>query len=254
MPTVLILSSHVAADAVGGSAQVVAFARAGIETIFAPTVLFGRHPGHGAPGGGAVEAATFEGVLTGIAANGAFDTLDAVVTGYFADAEQVAAATRTIDAVRAVNQRARIIVDPIMGDHGKGLYVKAAVADALAADLVSRADLLAPNAWELQRLTGLTVGDPTTAVTAARGQGRAVLVSSVDVGPEIGVVYADADEAWMASHRRADNVPHGTGDLLTALFTADLLQGASAAEALQTAVSDIARRISKAPVTITRLA
>ena len=253
MPTVLILSSHVAADAVGGSAQVVAFARAGIETIFAPTVLFGRHPGRGAPGGGAVEAAIFEGVLTGIAENGAFETLDAVVTGYFANANQVAVAVRTIDAVRAVNPGVRIVVDPIMGDYGTGLYVKAAVADALAADMVSRADLLAPNAWELARLSGFAVDEPASALAAIRGLGRPVLVSSVAAGAAIGVIYADATQAWLATHRRADDVPHGTGDLLTALFTSAVVRGASPADALETAVSEIARRFAEAPVNIARL-
>ena len=246
MPTVLILSSHVAADAVGGSAQAATFARAGIETVFAPTVVFGRHPGRGAPGGGAIAAAMFEDVLAGVAANGAFETVDAVVTGYFADAEQVAVAARTIDAVRVVN--------PIMGDSGTGLYVKADVADALAADLAPRADLLAPNAWELARLSGLAVDDPAAALAAVRVLDRPVLVSSVAVGAEIGVIYADGAQAWLATHRRADDVPHGTGDLLTALFAAAVLNGASPADALHAAVSEIALRFADPPVTIARIA
>jgi hydroxymethylpyrimidine/phosphomethylpyrimidine kinase len=41
-----------------------------------------------------------------------------------------------------------------MGDTGKGLYVPQDVADAIISELVSRADIIAPNAWELQRLTG----------------------------------------------------------------------------------------------------
>ena len=254
MPTVLILSSHVAADAVGGSAQAATFARAGIETVFAPTVVFGRHPGRGAPGGGAIAAAMFEDVLAGVAANGAFETVDAVVTGYFADAEQVAVAARTIDAVRVVNPNVRIIVDPIMGDSGTGLYVKADVADALAADLAPRADLLAPNAWELARLSGLAVDDPAAALAAVRVLDRPVLVSSVAVGAEIGVIYADGAQAWLATHRRTDDVPHGTGDLLTALFAAAVLNGASPADALHAAVSEIALRFADPPVTIARIA
>ena len=254
MASVLILSSHVATSDVGGSAQVVAFARAGIETVFAPTVLFGRHPGLGEPGGGPVGAEVFAGMLEGIAAAGVLMTLDAVITGYFASAEQVAIAARTLDAARAASPGVRIIVDPIMGDHGKGLYVDPAVADAIVADLVPRAELIAPNAWEMERLTGRPINDPATALAAARSLGAAALVSSVTVEDEIGVVYADQDEAWLAVHRRAQDVPRGAGDVLIALFTGALLQGSSKAEALETAVGQIARRFAGTGVRIKRIA
>jgi pyridoxine kinase len=237
MPRVLILSSHVAASPVGGGAQVVALARRGIDTVLVPTVLFGRHPGLGAPGGAAVPIETFEGMLQGVAASGALDRLDAVITGYFASPDQVAAAARAIDAVRAANPAVRIVVDPIMGDHPKGLYVREEVALLIAADLVPRADLVAPNAWELAWLTGEPIPDPRT---AAHALGRPVLVSSIDRGGDIGVVYADGHEAWLASHRRIDNAPNGTGDRLTALFTAAQLLGSAPGHALREAVSAVA--------------
>jgi len=253
MARVLVISSHVATGDVGGIAQVVALAKAGIEAVFIPTVLYGRHPGHGPPGGGPVDAEILDAMLAGIAAQGVFAHCDAVLTGYFAGADQVCVAARAIDAVRAASPSVRIIVDPIMGDFGKGLYVKPAVADAIAADLVARADLVAPNAWELARLTGLVIDGPAGALAAARALGRPVLVSSVDVDAEIGVIYADAAEAWLATHRRADQVPNGTGDLLTALFAQALLSGVGAAEALQSAVEPIARQFTGAGVRISRL-
>ncbi len=240
MPRVLILSSHVAASPVGGSAQVVALARRGIDTVLAPTVLFGRHPGLGAPGGGPVAIDTFEGMLRGIQASGALEGVDAVIVGYFASADQVAAAARTIDAVRAVNAAARIVVDPIMGDHPKGLYVREEVALLIAADLVPRADLVAPNAWELERLTGVSTTDP---LAAARALGRPVLVSSINRNGDIAVLYADIREAWLASHRRIDNAPKGAGDRLTAEFTAAVLLGRSPSEALRDAVVAVAGQI-----------
>lgn len=236
-PLILILSSHVAASPVGGSAQVVALAACGIEAVLIPTVLFGRHPGLGPPGGGPVPTAMFEGMLRGAAAAGVFERADAVIAGYFADAEQVAAAGRTLDAVRKVNPRARFVVDPIMGDRPGGLYVPQSVAEAIGADLAPRADLIAPNAWELERLTGRPITDP---VAAARSLGRAVLVSSVDLGEEIGVIYADTDEAWLAAHLRSAEAPKGAGDRLTALFTAAVVLGRSPKEALESAVTAVA--------------
>ena len=243
MAGVLILSSFVAASAVGGGAQAAALAALEIESILAPTVLFGRHPGLGPPGGGAVAIEIFEGVLEGIAASGAFVGLEAVITGYFADPAQVGAAARTIDLVRAASPAALIVVDPIMGDDGKGLYVKPPVAAALAAELIPRADLITPNAWELGRLTGRVVDSPGEALAAARDLGRPVLVSSIPVGRSIGVLWADDREAWLASHVRAPFAPNGTGDLLTCLFVAALIGGAAPADALETAVSDVASQV-----------
>jgi pyridoxine kinase len=247
-PLILILSSFVAAGRVGGGFQVIALAALGVETVLVPTVLFGRHPGLGAPGGGAVDIETFEGMLAGVGAAGVFQAADAVIAGYFASADQVAAAARTIDQIRAVNRKAWIVVDPIMGDGG--LYVDEAVAEAVAADLVRRADLIAPNVWELQRLSARAVTDPTSAVAAGRSLGRPVLVSSVAAGEDIGVVFVDAGQAWLAAHPRQATAPKGTGDLLTALFAADRLAGAAPREALAKSVADVAREVTGGDVDV----
>src|SRR5690348_3888755 len=92
MKRALVISSHVAASRVGGSAQALALAAIGIDPVVVPTVLFGRHPGWGKPGGGPVPRETFEGMLEGVAAQGL--TFDLVLTGYFASTEQVRLAAR----------------------------------------------------------------------------------------------------------------------------------------------------------------
>ncbi len=247
---ILILSSFVASSPVGGGAQAVALARLEVETVLAPTVLLGRHPGLGPPGGGPVGPALFESVLAGIEANGVFARAEAVICGYFADPAQVAAAARTIDAVRAARPSAMIVVDPIMGDTVGGLYVKPEVARALAADLIPRADLIAPNAWELGRLTGTAIASPAEALAAVRELGKTALVSSVPVGRAIAVMWTDGAEAWLAAHGRSEIDPKGAGDLLTALFTAAILGGATPPEALETAVGDVAASVQGADVEI----
>jgi pyridoxine kinase len=147
--------------------------------------------------------------------------------------------------VKVAAPAARLIVDPIMGDNGR-LYVKDAVAEAIARLLVPRADIAAPNAWELGWLTGRTVTDPASAIGAAQRLGKPVLVSSIRAGTEIGAVYAEAGEAWLASHPAAATAPHGTGDLLTALFTAALLGGFAAPDALGLAVGGVADAVEAA--------
>src|ERR1700761_801447 len=116
MPTVLILSSYVAASRVGGGAQALAFSRLGIEPILVPTVLFGRHPGWGPPGGGPVAAETMQAMLDAIAYQGLFSQIDAVLTGYFSRADQVTTAARALSAIRSANPSVVAVVDPVMGD------------------------------------------------------------------------------------------------------------------------------------------
>jgi pyridoxine kinase len=248
---ILIISSFVAASPVGGGAQVAALAKLDAIAVLAPTVLFGRRPGLGPPGGGPVSSEVFAGLLGGIEAAGSFDRLQAVITGYFASVDQIEIAAGAVDRARTLSPDVQVVVDPIMGDADTGLYVSPAVAAGLAAHLVPRADLLAPNAWELQRLTGCVVADAASALAASREAGRPVLVSSVPAGRgRTGVLWTDGAEAWFATHRKAQSARRGTGDLLTALFTAALIDGAAGADALETAVSDVASEVLDGPAQI----
>jgi pyridoxine kinase len=254
MPTALLLSSHVAGSRVGGSAQALALAQFKIDPVHVPTVLYGRHPGWGAPGGAQVPIEAFEGMLDGIEANGLFGLTDLVITDYFASVEQVRAAGRAIDAVRsaprdgAFARKPYIVIDPVMGDSGKGLYVPPKVAKAIQDELIQRADLITPNIWELQRLTGADGRDPLSVMRAARLLGKPTLVSSVQRGVEIGVVYADRRESWLAAHLKVDNVPSGTGDLLAALFAAAMLEGQTPSYGLARAVGGLAETVAAAGI------
>ena len=247
---IVILSSLVAASPVGGGAQAAVLARMGFETALAPTVLFGRQPGLGPPGGGATPLDLFEGMLAGIEASGALATAQAVIAGYFNTPQQVEAAARFIDTAKAANPSAWIVVDPILGDDASGLYVSEAVADALTAQLVLRADLVTPNAWELARISGRATGDVTAALAAARSIGRPALVSSVNTGDGVAVLYADAENAWLARHARAIGDPKGAGDRLTALFVGHVLAGADTAAALHESTAEVATFATGGPVDV----
>ena len=249
MSNVLILSSHVAASRVGGTAQSLALAAFGIEPILVPTVLFGRHPGWGHPGGGAVEPAIFRGMLKGIGDQGLFGGLDAVITGYFSHPDQVHAAAETIDAVRAASGDGRrlVVVDPILGDEGRGLYVKPDVAEAILSALVPRADLITPNLWELGHIVGREVVTLDDAIAAAKSLHRPVVATSAPAGPDhMGVLEVRDGAVWRFSHAKMLEAPNGTGDLFTALVTAALLDDLAAPNAVLRAVSGVAQALDAA--------
>ena len=256
MPLALILSSLVAASRVGGGVSERVLNAAKIDTMLVPTVLFGRHPGWGAPGGGPVEQDLFQGVLSGIADQGLLDITDIVLTGYFADVGQVFDTAAVIDVVRkgkrvnkgvkAYAPRPMVVVDPVMGDAPGGLYVPAAIAAGIKDQLIPRADLITPNAFELGHITGRQLTDLASMVRAARSIDCPCLVSSLPRHGQIGVMYVDQDEAWMVTHDRVPKAPNGTGDLLTAAFTCAIADGAEPKPALEQAVAATLALVRKA--------
>ena len=246
MPSALLFSSFVASSRVGGVIQALALNAVGIEARLIPSVLFGRHPGQGAPGGGAVGPQTYRGVIEGAEAQGAL-AADLILTGYFALPEQVEMAAAAIDRARAAAVKPIVLVDPILGDTAEGLYVKPEVEAAISDLLIPRADVLAPNCWELERITGAKIHDADSALKAAKILKKPVLVSSIPCGADqIGVLYADKAIAWLASHAKAVEVPKGLGDLLKALFAAGLIEAAPPQTALARAVGGLADAIEAA--------
>jgi pyridoxine kinase len=238
MPLVLVISSYVAGSRVGGGIAPYVLGPMKVDPVHVPTCLFGRHPGWGPPGGAAVDAGVMAQMLEGVAANGLFSLVDAVVTGHFSHPEQVAVAAEAIAKIRAAPrgqahdhapERPIIIVDPVMGDEAPGLYIKPLVEEALMARLVPEADVLAPNLWEFARLTGTEMAALRTAEDVARvakARGGRWLVSSVPSPAGIGVLHVDADGARLAETSHvAGKVPNGTGDMLTLRFAGGLVSG-----------------------------
>jgi pyridoxine kinase len=241
----LILSSFVAGNRIGGGAQQLALAALGIEAVLAPTVVLGRNPAKGATGR-PIAPDHFAGMLGDLQAEGLFARADLVITGYFASAEQVRAAAAAVDAIRAASPGVQVVVDPIMGDHPKGLYVAAETAGAVAGELATRADVLAPNAWELGHLTGQAIDGVDSALRAARTLARPVLVTSIQAGPtEIGAV-AVGEDARLFAHLVRTRAPNGAGDLVTAVLAAGLGQGLSFQAAAERAVRAAALAVDAA--------
>jgi pyridoxine kinase len=226
MPVALILSSFVSASRIGGAAQQYVLAAHRIDPVLAPTVMFGRSPAKGAKGE-VTAPDVLKRMLGDIEADALFGMVDLVITGHFSLPEQVDIAADVLTRVRhAAERQPVVVVDPIMGDAPKGLYVKPEVAAAIAARLAPLADWITPNAWELSHLAQAPVTDAKSAAAAARKLGRPALVTSVPVGPnEIGLLFAQGGQAVLFVHKRVEQAPNGTGDLVTASFGAGLIEG-----------------------------
>jgi pyridoxine kinase len=258
MPLVLVISSYVASSRVGGGIAPYVLAPMKVDAVHIPTCLFGRHPGWGPPGGTAVEADVMAKMLEGAQANGLYSLVDAVVTGHFSRPDQVAVAADAIDRIlaaprkkehRTAPEKPIIIVDPVMGDEGPGLYIKEPVAAALVGDLVPRADIVAPNLWEFAHLAGVDLSALRTAedvVRQASARGGRWLISSVPSPVGVGVLHVGEDATVLAeTSRLLGKVPNGTGDMLTLRFAGGLVSGFGAEGALADATGATHTVISK---------
>jgi pyridoxine kinase len=247
MPFALILSSFVAASRVGGGAQALALMPFKIDAAVVPSVLFGRHPGWGAPGGAPVAAETMRSMIDAMAANSLLALTDVLISGYFVNPEQVRLAGETIDRVRSAQPLVKVVVDPVLGDAGRGFFVSGEVCEAVRDELIPRADLVTPNLFELEYLAGGPPEDMAAVIAAARGLHRPVLVTSAPAREgEIGALYVDERAAVLAAHRRLEIVPQGTGDLICALFAAALVEGLEPAPALERAARGMAEAVEAA--------
>ncbi|MBL8770141.1 MAG: bifunctional hydroxymethylpyrimidine kinase/phosphomethylpyrimidine kinase [Phenylobacterium sp.] len=252
MPLALILSSFVAASRIGGAAQQYVLAAHKIDPVLAPTVMFGRTPARG--GRGEVTSPdVFQRMLGDIEADALFGMVDLIITGHFSSPEQVEIAAGVIGRVRNADRndawgaRPLVLVDPILGDAPKGLYVTYEVAQAVEDQLVPLADWLTPNLWELAFLADRQIDTAAAARDAARSLGKPALVTSAPAGEgEIGLLYVDKEEAVLFAHRRIATAPNGTGDLVTASFGAGLVEGRDPRDAAERAARAAAETVAAA--------
>lgn len=223
MATVLALSSSVARGHVGLQALVPVMQRLGHEVIALPTVMLSNHPGHAASAGFRVPADTLDRMLAALLDNGWLGDIAAVVTGYLPSAAHVAFAARMIEAVSArARERPLYFCDPVLGDLPHGLYIEEEAAAEIRAMLIPLADAITPNAFELGWLSGAgEIASPVLAVQAARTlTAPNVLATSVPDGERLANVLVGPEGARFCAVARRQNVPHGTGDVLTAQIAA----------------------------------
>ena len=184
---------------------------------------------------------------------GLLQRCDALLTGYVGDAALADVVLDTARRVRAANPKAIWCCDPVLGDIDTGIYVKPGIDTFFRERALPAADLVTPNHFELEHLTGRTVSTMNEALAAARsllgGSGttgpKLALITSLRrkdaAADQIEMVAVTPDAAWRIATPLIgfEIAPNGTGDAVAALFTAHWLAGGDVAEALGRAASSI---------------
>ena len=237
---VLSIQSHVAYGHVGNASAVFPMQRLGVEVWPIHTVQFSNHTGYGAWRGRVFDGPAIEELVAGIGERGVLGTCDGVLSGYMGSADIGTAILRAVAAVRAANPGALYCCDPVMGDIGRGVYVRPGIPDFMREQAVPAADILTPNQFELDALTGLPTGtldEAKAAVLALQGRGpRVVLVTSLvtDATPAdaIDLLAGEGGQFWLLRTPRLSLDVNGAGDCIAALFFVHYARTGSAALAL----------------------
>jgi len=240
---VLSFQSSVAVGHVGHGAARFALERLGHEVWAIDTVILSNHPGYGRWRGRAADAARIGALVAGIREMGVFGRCRMVLSGYLGSAAAGRAVLDAVTALRGENPNALYCLDPVIGDAVEGRYVTEDLARLIANEALPMADILTPNAFELEYLSGVSVDGPEAAAAAARkiaSPETTVIATSVPGGDGGLVTMAfRGGSAWAVTTPRIETPIKGAGDLLTALIVGRLLHREALDAALAGAVSAV---------------
>jgi pyridoxine kinase len=242
--TVISIQSQVVHGHVGNNAAVFPLQARGIEVAAVPTTLLSNHPHYPSMRGGVLDAEFVRGLLMGVEERGLIDACPVLISGYLGSAEIAAVVIDFVRRAKARNPKLLYLCDPVMGDADLGFYVNEDLRALFCEGLVPLADIITPNQFELEHLTGRSPATVEGMVAAARGLSLStVVVTGVQLqGLPADLLQTLAIEpraAWMVATPRLSCRPAGTGDLFTALFAAALVEGRATADALGRAVSGV---------------
>ncbi len=235
MTTILSIQSSVAYGHVGNSAATFPLMRLGVDVWPVLTVHFSNNTSYPSKRGPLLAPSDVADVVQGIDELGVLPQVDAVLTGYQGVPAMGAEILRIVELVKQRNPQAVWCCDPVMGDVGRGMYVLAGIPEFMRDHLVPAADIMTPNPYELNYLTGRethTIADVLSAADALRAAGPdTVLVTSVvaeGADPDtLTMLAVDAEGAWSVTTPLLERSFTGSGDLTASVFLASLLESGS---------------------------
>jgi pyridoxine kinase len=249
--SILSIQSWVSYGHVGNAAAIFPLQRMGFEVWAIHTVQFSNHTGYGQWKGMILPPEHIADIVQGMRERGALATCDAVLSGYMGSAQTAEAILSAVKHVREVVPNALYCCDPVMGDVERGVFVRPEIPDVIKNQVTKMADVVTPNQFELELLTGKTVKTLQDALGAAyslrqhiRQEGpRIVLVTSLmrEDAPAntIETLVVDDSGAYLVSTPLIALEPprNGTGDLIAALFFGNYLKTKDVAKSVENAVS-----------------
>ena len=226
MSLILSIQSHVAFGYVGNKAAVFPLQCMGFDVVDINTVQFSNHTGYGAWTGQIFPPDHITDIIKGLRDRGVLQKIDHVLSGYMGDPALGAIVLDTVAEIRAHNASALYCCDPVMGDTGRGFFVKDGIPQFFRDAAMPHASIMTPNQFELAALTGIdirTLDDARTACAVLIEKGvKLVLLTSLEHNEtpdgHIQMMVTDGKNAHVVSTPKFDIQVNGSGDCTAALF------------------------------------
>lgn len=235
MSNILSLQSHVAYGYVGNRAAVFPLQRLGNEVVVINTVQFSNHTGYGDWTGDIMSIEHIDNIFYGLEKRGVFNKLDAVLTGYLGDSQLGDVLIKWLGIIKLNNPKLIYCCDPVIGDVGRGVFVKPGVPEFFLNQTLNCANILTPNQFELEYLTGINIqilSDALEACAILHNKGvEIILLTSLECNDyisagTIGMLVSTSTIKYLIKTPKIQMpiAPNGSGDMTAALFLAKYLE------------------------------
>ena len=224
--------SHILED-VGNKAAVFPLQLLGFDVDVINSVHFSNHTGYqGGWKGDVLNGDQLRSILTGLEKNGLLQDVSHLLTGYIGSESFLTAVLEVLKTLRKYS-KVRFVCDPVLGDAGN-FYVPQELVKVYQEKVIPLADVVTPNQFEVEQLTGVTIKTMEDAKNACQillDMGPSlVFITSLELTdhaessdePVITVLSARrneiGDEFWRIDSPLFPGHFTGTGDLTAALL------------------------------------
>ncbi|GAB5034629.1 pyridoxal kinase [Nannochloropsis oceanica] len=230
---VLSIQSHVVHGYVGNKSAVFPLQLLGLDVDPVNSVQFSNHTGYSTCNGDVLNGAQLLALIDGLERNNLLSCYTHLLTGYIGSASFLQAVVQIALKLKQKNPDLIYVCDPVLGDEGK-IYVPEDLVEMYKTLVLPVADVLTPNQFEAEMLTGIKIQNESDAQRAclllhAHGP-RTVVVTSASLEGGYDALHVVGSQRHGISWRSPDMcrllVPRipgdytGTGDLTAALLLA----------------------------------
>ncbi|XP_031570083.1 pyridoxal kinase-like [Actinia tenebrosa] len=225
---VLSIQSHVVSGYVGNKSATFPLQVLGFEVDTVNSVQLSNHTGYKYYKGQVLHASELRELFDGLKLND-IHHYSHLLTGYVGCKSFLQEVREVVKHLRDANPNLIFVCDPVMGDNGN-FYVPEDLLPVYRDELVPLADIVTPNQFEAEMLTGIKINTEEDAFKAMkvlhdRGTNSVVITSSEiskrNMLVALGSSYKDGKHVCIRMEiPKLDVVFTGTGDLFTSLLLA----------------------------------
>lgn len=237
-PRVLSIQSHVVHGYVGNKCAVFTLQLLGFDVDPVNSVQFSNHTGYPTIKGNVLSGKELLELVDGLQQNDLLQYTH-LLTGYIGSVSFLETVASTVELLKGKNPDLVYVCDPVMGDDNR-LYVTKELVPAYKDQIMSLANVLTPNQFEAELLTGIKIDSKKSALQACQAlhdqgvatvvitsirlsdlQGELLLIASTQISQQPG-----CSSSIQATIPLLDAYFTGTGDLMAALLLANLYKDA----------------------------